>query len=618
MVVGVAAPLPSPSSTSAAAIAAVDWRPLVADYLRPFAADGLRRSDIDRAEQWANNATAFAATGSWRARVIDGELYVKPIRVHSHWAERASVLRLFLLALRRAAAATSADERIPDLDLVYAHADNDPTPPPRQCHPRKGGGGALGRPCVPTPQLALFTNSRNPHAGGVPVPEFTWVGWKHSKPWCHQAAELDAVAAEVPWRQRDGRLFFSGGLDNGHHRKELRKLALSEQAAGRGHDLHIRDVSSSFHRWSQFDRDQPDALGGLLRGAVGKHNRSSSGGGSSSSGSSGGSSSTGIGGGTSGSWRGGGSGWRGRGRDMGRLLAQADEGAGGAARGRAARRQRGDARAGKTKRHSPLGQEPAQAQEQQRQQQQRQRRQKKEKLYRNLQRHFVPPVPSSDACRYKYGINVPGFGYSSRLRSLLRCGAAVVHVDHPSSEFFVPMLRDGVDFYVLRGREPVRDALMPLLRRLAANETAAAAAAAAGRAFANTWLSFDNVVGYLHTLLRAYGALFRARGPPPHAAAAAARAEGFAHVTTEEQLRELFRMCAGCPSSKSKVAPSCAKAPGSDRQVHKRIAEGGYPKGTTPPCSLWPAPGGGPCLDARCCVGWDCGTPELGCARSST
>ena len=227
---------------------------------------------------------------------------------------------------------------------------------------------------------------------------------------------------------------------------------------------------------------------------------------------------------------------------MGRLLAQADEGPGGAARGRAARRQRGDARAGKTKRHSPLGQEPAQAQEQQRQQQQRQRRQKKEKLYRNLQRHFVPPVPSSDACRYKYGINVPGFGYSSRLRSLLRCGAAVVHVDHPSSEFFVPMLRDGVDFYVLRGREPVRDALVPLLRRLAANETAAAAAAAAGRAFANTWLSFDNVVGYLHTLLRAYGALFRARGPPPAAAPAAARAEGFAHVTTEEQLRELFRM----------------------------------------------------------------------------
>ena len=48
------------------------------------------------------------------------------------------------------------------------------------------------------------------------------------------------------------------------------------------------------------------------------------------------------------------------------------------------------------------------------------------------------PVAQSTACAHQYAINVPGFGYSSRLRSLLRCGGAVVHVAHSSSEFFMP------------------------------------------------------------------------------------------------------------------------------------------------------------------------------------
>jgi hypothetical protein len=34
---------------------------------------------------------------------------------------------------------------------------------------------------------------------------------------------LDAAAEATPWTARDRRLFFSGGLDNGHHRKELRR-----------------------------------------------------------------------------------------------------------------------------------------------------------------------------------------------------------------------------------------------------------------------------------------------------------------------------------------------------------------------------------------------------------
>ena len=88
-----------PVLAAAGGSASVDWQPLVERYLQPFAA-GVTADDLDRAEQWAANATAFAATGSWRAKIVRGELWVKMLRVHSHWAERASVLRMLLLALR--------------------------------------------------------------------------------------------------------------------------------------------------------------------------------------------------------------------------------------------------------------------------------------------------------------------------------------------------------------------------------------------------------------------------------------------------------------------------------------------------------------------------------------
>jgi hypothetical protein len=68
----------------------------------------------------------------------------------------------------------------------------------------------------------------------------------------------------------------------------------------------------------------------------------------------------------------------------------------------------------------------------------------------------APPVPATAACAHQYSINVPGFGYSSRLRALLRCGGAVVHVVHASSEFFMPLLRHREHLYLLDGREPVR------------------------------------------------------------------------------------------------------------------------------------------------------------------
>ena len=75
----------------------------------------------------------------------------------------------------------------------------------------------------------------------------------------------------------------------------------------------------------------------------------------------------------------------------------------------------------------------------------------------------APPVPATAACAHQYSINVPGFGYSSRLRALLRCGGAVVHVVHASSEFFMPLLHHREHLYLLDGREPVRGLDVPLM-----------------------------------------------------------------------------------------------------------------------------------------------------------
>ena len=180
----------------------VDWRPLVESYLARFPSS-VTPHEVDRAEQWAANSSMFQATASWRLKVIAGVPWLQLIRVHSHWAERANVLRLVLLALARAGP-------LPDFELVYVHNDVDPTPLPRPCR-RKA------RTCAPqTRAPLLFTNARHfERLGGLPLPDFTWLGWRHTPPWCRVSASLDAEADHRPWRSRDARAFFSGGLDNG-------------------------------------------------------------------------------------------------------------------------------------------------------------------------------------------------------------------------------------------------------------------------------------------------------------------------------------------------------------------------------------------------------------------
>ena len=105
-----------------------NWQPLVDSYLSSYAG-GVSRSDVDYAEAWAANASQFTAAGSWRARVVNGSLWVRPIHFYEHWKERASVLRILLLAAQQARA-WRALTLTPTLTLTHPNPDPDPAPNP--------------------------------------------------------------------------------------------------------------------------------------------------------------------------------------------------------------------------------------------------------------------------------------------------------------------------------------------------------------------------------------------------------------------------------------------------------------------------------------------------------
>ena len=66
------------------------------------------------------------------------------------------------------------------------------------------------------------------------------------------ASPIKAEALRHPWSERDERAFFSGGLDNGKPRKQLRQLYRSGRSAQDA--LLVRDVEAGkWFRWSQFD-----------------------------------------------------------------------------------------------------------------------------------------------------------------------------------------------------------------------------------------------------------------------------------------------------------------------------------------------------------------------------
>ena len=195
-------------------------------YLRDWKKRGITPEAVDLAEFWVRNMSKWEVAGAFRARIVKGSLYVRMLSMHRHWAERSSVLRLLLLTVQR------SDTPIEDVDIVYAHNDRDPTPP-RGWPP--GGHGRL---------IPLLTNGHVERLSSLPVPEFSWIGWHtHTPPWCQLYAELSAAGAKVPWSNRTDLAHFSGGLDNGPYRKELRKLSQTPAAAG---VLNVRNVAPRF------------------------------------------------------------------------------------------------------------------------------------------------------------------------------------------------------------------------------------------------------------------------------------------------------------------------------------------------------------------------------------
>ena len=201
------------------------WAGLVSSHLSRWRAASFSSEDVDRAEAWVSvtGRKMLTVPGAWRAKVINGSVYVKLLHAAPTWEERASVLRMLLMLTNR------AGPPLPDVDFVYASSDQDPAPSHTQ--------------------VLFLSNAIELKAlkSSLPVPEFTWVGWKLQLPWCQLLARLRLEASRHTWKERRDKLFFSGSLDNGRWRRRLRMLHKQQEPDG---DLHIHHVRSDFFHFS--------------------------------------------------------------------------------------------------------------------------------------------------------------------------------------------------------------------------------------------------------------------------------------------------------------------------------------------------------------------------------
>ena len=182
------------------------------------------------------------AAGGWRVKLINGTMWLKVITAVDHWAERTSVLRIMLAALR----GRGGLAEFPDFDVVYMHNDNDITPPRPWpgCDSRRH---ATINCSASSRRLPLLTNSHTRKSPSLPVPEFSWAGWgKHTRPWCETFSELAIVGGAVTFANRTDRAFFSGGLRTGSVRKQVGRIAQSNDSASRS-ALLVRDVAPAFY-----------------------------------------------------------------------------------------------------------------------------------------------------------------------------------------------------------------------------------------------------------------------------------------------------------------------------------------------------------------------------------
>ena len=94
-------------------------------------------------------------------------------------------------------------------------------------------------PCVGAP-IPLFTNARAVRhgdgaigGGGLPLPDFTWVGWGKQPPWCQLSAQLRSEAARHgQWSARDARavqtIHQAGWQNTGTYANLITAIALSD------------------------------------------------------------------------------------------------------------------------------------------------------------------------------------------------------------------------------------------------------------------------------------------------------------------------------------------------------------------------------------------------------
>ena len=223
---------------------------LAALHLQRWKQGNILAADIERAEQWALTMAPAMLTvpGAWRVKVVNGSLWVKMLHMAPIWAERTNVLKLLL-------SVATTGPPLPDVDVVFVHSDQDPSP-------------SFGWPCESWRQNKPCHGRQLPLLGNavedkllkstLPVPEFSWGGWKRQLPWCQLSEVFARSAARAPWASRHNQAYFAGSLDNGRWRRRLRALVVSHHAAG-GSELAVKDVGSDFFSWGAKGRPKPNA-----------------------------------------------------------------------------------------------------------------------------------------------------------------------------------------------------------------------------------------------------------------------------------------------------------------------------------------------------------------------
>jgi hypothetical protein len=248
----------------------LDAGALATGYVNRWHGPNITQADLERAELWLSARSSqggarsmHSVLGGWRAKIINGTLFVRMLLQKSIWAEGASVLSMLL----------SIAPSLPNVDVVYVHSDMDPAPTSGWLP-----DGSCRRKACSSGQVPLLTNAfSGPRQGHMPrkrrwlkssfpVPEFTWVGWgAHQPPWCKLRPLLHRAATQMPWTARVDAAFFAGSLENGRFRKRLAHLVAK---AGPKGPFHLVATQSAFFHWSLNGTKRPQRSIGQVTGFV--------------------------------------------------------------------------------------------------------------------------------------------------------------------------------------------------------------------------------------------------------------------------------------------------------------------------------------------------------------